>query len=72
LTPDVFGYPGNLPQLISEAGCDFLLTQKRSWNDTNKPEHHTFIWEGIDGSRVFTHLPPADTYNGTFSPEDTR
>ena len=68
--PDVFGYPGNLPQLISEAGCDFFLTQKLSWNDTNKPEHHTFIWEGIDGSRIFTHFPPADTYNGSFLPEE--
>ncbi|HEV2030291.1 MAG TPA: hypothetical protein VGS16_17460 [Candidatus Dormibacteraeota bacterium] len=68
--PDVFGYPGNLPQLMSEAGCDFFLTQKLSWNDTNKPEHHTFIWEGIDGSRIFTHFPPADTYNGSFTPEE--
>jgi len=68
--PDVFGYPGNLPQLMSEAGCDFFLTQKLSWNDTNKPEHHTFMWEGIDGSRVFTHFPPADTYNGSFTPEE--
>jgi alpha-mannosidase len=24
--------------------------------------HHTFWWEGIDGTRVFTHFPPADTY----------
>jgi alpha-mannosidase len=68
--PDVFGYPGNLPQLMSEAGCDYFLTQKLSWNDTNKPEHHTFIWEGIDGSRIFTHFPPADTYNGSFTPEE--
>jgi alpha-mannosidase len=68
--PDVFGYPGNLPQLISEAGCDFFLTQKLSWNDTNKPEHHTFIWEGIDGTRIFTHFPPADTYNGSFKTEE--
>ncbi len=67
--PDVFGYPGNLPQLIKETGCDYFLTQKLSWNDTNKPEHHTFWWEGIDGTRVFTHFPPADTYNGDFSPE---
>src|SRR5579859_1445699 len=65
--PDVFGYPGSLPQLIKEAGCDFFLTQKLSWNDTNKPEHHTFWWEGIDGTRIFTHFPPADTYNGDFS-----
>jgi alpha-mannosidase len=68
--PDAFGYPGNLPQLMAEAGCDFFLTQKLSWNDTNKPEHHTFIWEGIDGSRIFTHFPPADTYNGSFEPEE--
>ncbi len=68
--PDVFGYPGNLPQLMAEAGCDFFLTQKLSWNDTNKPEHHTFIWEGIDGSRIFTHFPPADTYNGSFEREE--
>ena len=68
--PDVFGYPGNLPQLMVEAGCDYFLTQKLSWNDTNKPEHHTFMWEGIDGTRIFTHFPPADTYNGNFSPEE--
>ena len=67
--PDVFGYPGNLPQLIKESGCDYFLTQKLSWNDTNKPEHHSFWWEGIDGTRVFTHFPPADTYNGDFSAE---
>ncbi len=68
--PDVFGYPGNLPQLMGEAGCDFFLTQKLSWNDTNKPEHNTFTWEGIDGTRVFAHFPPADTYNGDFSAEE--
>jgi alpha-mannosidase len=68
--PDVFGYPGNLPQLMAEAGCDFFLTQKLSWNDTNKPEHNTFMWEGIDGTRIFTHFPPADTYNGNFSAEE--
>ena len=64
--PDVFGYPASLPQLIAEAGCDFFLTQKLSWNEYNKPAHHTFVWEGIDGSRIFTHFPPADTYNGDF------
>jgi alpha-mannosidase len=24
--------------------------------------HHTFWWEGIDGSRVYTHFPPVDSY----------
>ena len=64
--PDVFGYPGSLPQLIAEAGCNYFLTQKLSWNEYNKPAHHTFSWEGIDGTRIFTHFPPADTYNGSF------
>ena len=61
--PDVFGYNGQLPQIMRLAGISRFLTQKLSWNRFNKPHHHTFIWEGIDGSEVFTHFPPQDTYN---------
>src|SRR5690606_11423258 len=25
-------------------------------------------WEGIDGTRIFTHFPPVDTYNSDLSP----
>ncbi len=62
--PDVFGYSAALPQLMRQAGCEHFLTQKLSWNQTNDFPHHSFRWEGIDGSQVFTHFPPADTYNG--------
>jgi alpha-mannosidase len=65
--PDSFGYTAAYPQLARLAGMDWFLTQKISWNQTNRFPHHTFWWEGIDGSRVFTHFPPADTYNGTFA-----
>ena len=34
--------------------------------------HHTFWWEGIDGTRVFTHFPPVDTYNSDLSGETWR
>ncbi len=61
--PDVFGYSGALPQIMKQAGIDHFLTQKLSWNQFNKPASHTFLWEGIDGSRLLTHFPPADTYN---------
>lgn len=61
--PDSFGYSGNLPQIARNAGARWFLTQKMSWNETNSLPHHTFLWEGIDGSRVFTHFPPVDTYN---------
>lgn len=61
--PDVFGYNGQLPQIMKLAGITRFLTQKLSWNRFNKPHHHTFTWEGIDGSEVLAHFPPADTYN---------
>ncbi|MEA4862080.1 MAG: alpha-mannosidase [Victivallaceae bacterium] len=61
--PDVFGYPGSLPQIIKKCGCDFFLTQKISWSDTNKFPYHSFVWKGIDGTGIFTHFPPEDTYN---------
>ncbi len=64
--PDSFGYTAAYPQLARLAGMRWFLTQKLSWNDTNTLPHHTFWWEGIDGSRVFTHFPPVDTYNASF------
>lgn len=65
--PDVFGYAAALPQILAQSGIRWFLTQKISWNQVNRFPHHTFWWEGIDGTRVFTHFPPADTYNGDFS-----
>lgn len=62
--PDVFGYSGNLPQILKRSGIEYFLTQKLSWNQFNTFPHHSFHWEGIDGSSVLTHMPPANTYNG--------
>ncbi|MFC9806422.1 alpha-mannosidase [Streptomyces griseoaurantiacus] len=61
--PDTFGFAAGLPQIIKAAGSKWLLTQKISWSQTNTFPHHTFQWEGIDGTRIFTHFPPVDTYN---------
>ncbi|MEV8087170.1 alpha-mannosidase [Streptomyces nigra] len=68
--PDSFGYTAAYPQLAKLAGNEWFLTQKISWNQTNKFPHHTFWWEGIDGTRIFTHFPPVDTYNACFSGEE--
>ncbi|WP_188196971.1 alpha-mannosidase [Nonomuraea sp. SYSU D8015] len=68
--PDSFGYTAAYPQIARLAGMEWFLTQKISWNQTNTFPHHTFWWEGIDGTRIFTHFPPADTYNGTFEGEE--
>ena len=65
--PDSFGYSGALPQLAKLAGAKWFLTQKISWNQVDKFPHHSFWWEGIDGTRIFTHFPPADTYGSDLS-----
>ena len=65
--PDVFGYNANLPQIMRHVGISRFLTQKLSWNTTNRFPHHSFWWEGIDGSTVFTHFPPVETYNANLT-----
>ncbi|TFC82057.1 alpha-mannosidase [Cryobacterium sp. TmT2-59] len=68
--PDSFGYSAALPQIMVAAGSRWFLTQKTSWNETNLMPHHTFRWEGIDGTQIFTHFPPVDTYNAQLSGEE--
>jgi alpha-mannosidase len=68
--PDVFGYPGSLPQVFVAGGMRRFVTQKLSWNRTNRFPHQTFWWEGIDGTRVLTHFPPVDTYNAEITPAE--
>ena len=70
--PDVFGYPGQLPQIMRQAGIARFMTQKLAWNRFNATEHHTFTWQGLDGSEVLTHFPPADTYNAEATVADLR
>lgn len=66
--PDVFGYSASLPQILRKSGCDYFMTQKLSWSQQNKFPHHTFIWQGIDGTEIFTHMLPEGTYNGPLKP----
>ena len=68
--PDSFGYSAALPQIIRAAGGRYFLTQKPSWNEVNRMPYSTFQWEGIDGSRVLTHFPPAETYNSDLGAAD--
>ncbi|TAG08796.1 MAG: alpha-mannosidase [Verrucomicrobia bacterium] len=68
--PDVFGYSAAMPQILKGVGIDFFLTQKLSWSQFNRPVSTTFMWEGLDGTAILTHFPPADTYNGTCEPAE--
>ncbi|MBO4392359.1 MAG: alpha-mannosidase [Clostridia bacterium] len=70
--PDVFGYSAALPQLLKSAGVDYFMTIKLSWSEHNKFPHHTFTWQGIDGSSVLAHMPPEGTYNSAASPKSIK
>lgn len=61
--PDCFGFNGNMPQIIKSSGIDNFMTIKISWNLVNLFPYKSFIWEGIDCSRVLVHMPPEATYN---------
>lgn len=57
--PDVFGYSAALPQILQKSGVDKFVTSKISWNETNHMPFDTFMWEGIDGTNIFTYFMTA-------------
>ena len=61
--PDVFGYSPALPQIIKGCGMDYFMTTKISWSQFNHFPHDTFMWEGIDGTRVLTHFVTSPDYH---------
>ena len=68
--PDSFGYPASLPQIAVQCGMRGFLTQKLSWNQHNRLPHSTMWWEGIDGTRIFTHFPPVDCYDSELTSQE--
>lgn len=66
--PDVFGYPASLPQIIKKCGRDYFMTIKLTWNMQNTFPYKTFMWKGIDGTSVLSHMAPQGTYNSSASP----
>ncbi len=78
--PDVFGYSGALPQIMKKSGIEYFMTTKLAWNQFNKMPYDTFMWRGIDGSEILTHLVTTlgvgqsddnffTTYNGILHPD---
>ncbi len=82
--PDTFGYNAQLPQLLKKSDVDYFMTTKISWSQVNKLPYDTYMWKGIDGSEVLTHMitTPAigqnvkvdfnTTYNGLLHPDPIR
>lgn len=76
--PDVFGYAWALPQLIKQAGLRYFMTTKIGWNQYNRLPFDTFLWQGIDGTKILTHFITvkelgssyASTYNSMANPQE--
>ena len=63
--PDVFGYSAALPQILKKCDIDHFVTSKISWSETNMMPVDTFMWEGIDGTEIFTNFITTQKYIGT-------
>ncbi len=66
--PDTFGFSGNLPQIMKKCGIKYFTTQKLLRQD---PEcepfpYNTFMWEGIDGTQILSHIYKKN--NSQFTP----
>jgi len=56
-TPDCFGYPWTIPQILKGAGLDYFVTQKIRWNDSTEFPYNAFYWKGRDGTQILTYNP---------------
>ena len=62
--PDVFGYSAAIPQILKKSGIRHFVTSKISWNETNVMPVDCFLWQGIDGTEIFTNFITTQTYRG--------
>lgn len=61
--PDVFGYTAALPQILRKSGIKYFMTTKLDWNQFNRIPYDSFMWEGIDGSKVYSHFVTTCEYD---------
>ncbi|MBR4749093.1 MAG: alpha-mannosidase [Abditibacteriota bacterium] len=66
--PDTFGYSAALPQILRGVGVRYFTTQKMSWNSVNRFPYQSFVWQGLDGSRVLAHMLPEQNYLSSAMP----
>ncbi|MBN2156691.1 MAG: alpha-mannosidase [Candidatus Lokiarchaeota archaeon] len=53
---DVFGFPYSLPQILVKSGAESFWTTKLTWNDYSPFPFSNFMWRGLDGTEIFSHM----------------
>ena len=67
-------------RIMKICGIEYFMTTKLAWNQFNKMPYDTFMWRGIDGTEILSHLittlgvgqPVSNfftTYNGMLHPD---
>jgi alpha-mannosidase len=54
--PDVFGYSACLPQILVGFGVPYFFTTKIFWSGATRFPYSSFIWRGVDGSEIVSHI----------------
>lgn len=67
--PDAFGFPWSLPQIMHKCQVDTFVTTKIDWSMYTHFPYSMFNWQGVDGTKVFSVMPPLN-YNGNPTPKD--
>ncbi len=60
MLPDCFGFPGNLPTILSHCGIAGFSTQKLTWHSVNGIPFSIGVWEGPDGAKLVSALNPGN------------
>ncbi len=69
--PDVFGYSAAIPQILKKCEIPYFMTTKIAWNQFNQLPNDTFMWKGLDGSKVFVFMPTTCEYSSDLSESDS-
>ncbi|WP_433893234.1 alpha-mannosidase [Streptomyces sp. CA-111067] len=65
--PDAAGASAAFPQIAALSGARWFLSRRPDAAAGPALPHHTFRWEGIDGTMLFTHLAPGGPEGGTLT-----
>ncbi|MFF3751811.1 alpha-mannosidase [Streptomyces sp. NPDC002018] len=57
--PGSSGMSAAFPQVAALAGARWFLGRRPAPDGADGPSRPTFRWEGLDGTRLFSHVPPA-------------
>lgn len=60
MLPDCFGFPANMPTVLTHCAINGFTTQKLSWNSAEGIPFELGIWVGPDGSELPSGLNPSN------------